>query len=341
VGGSVAVVVVNYRTPELTLGAVASLIAERERVPGLRAVVADGGSGDGSAEALAAAFAEPRFAGWTHFLPLSVNGGFGWANNQAIQWLMQGETPPDYLHLLNPDAEVEPGAVAALAAVLDAEPECGAVGSLLLEEDGTPTGSAFRFPGARSELVRGSRTDALGRLLGVGSLVMRPADLATVGWVTGASVMLRSEALRRTGLFDTGFFLYFEEVELMWRLTRGGWTVRHQPASRVRHLEGASTGVRDASGEMLAPPRPAYWYRSRRRLHALMLGGRGARVADLAWLAGDRLFALRRRLGLARGRVTVAGEAAGVRAGARAFDPPPAPARWDEPPGRPPAWMEG
>src|SRR4051794_29535423 len=81
---NVAVVTVNYRTPQLTKRCIAALSKEREGLPRLRAVVVDGGSADGSADDLAEALAHPAYADWVEFLPLPVNGGFGWANNQAM-----------------------------------------------------------------------------------------------------------------------------------------------------------------------------------------------------------------------------------------------------------------
>ena len=93
--------------------------------------------------------------------------------------------------------------------------------------------------------------------------------------------MLRAEALRETGLFDDGFFLYYEEVELMHRLHGAGWTIRHVPQSRVVHIEGASTGVGAATVE---EPLPAYWYQSRRRYFALVRRP-GRSAVRQPWLA--------------------------------------------------------
>jgi len=337
---NVAVVIVNYRTAELALRSVRALAGERAALPGLRAIVVDGGSGDGSAEAIAAGLADPALAGWATPLPLPINGGFGWANNQAILRLMQGANPPDYIHLLNPDAEVEPGAVRLLADVLDTHPECGAVGSLLLDPDGTPSGSAFRFWTPGRELLRGSGTPALGRLLGIKPVLAN--DQVEVDWATGASVMLRAAALRQSGLFDDGFFLYFEEVELMWRIRAAGWTIRHEPRSRVVHVAGASTQVRYTKGPKLRPRLPAYWYAARRRFLALTQGRTKAALASAAWLAGHGLWTLRRLAGLGGNRTATEAEAADLlRHGVipSREDLTPAPVAWNDPIDRTPTWL--
>ena len=97
-------------------------------------MVVDGASGDELAiEVLTKAIARPPFADWVSFVPLPINGGYGWANNEAICRLMMQPRPPNFIHVLNPDTEMEPGAVAALAQYLECHPRAGAVGSQLVD----------------------------------------------------------------------------------------------------------------------------------------------------------------------------------------------------------------
>jgi N-acetylglucosaminyl-diphospho-decaprenol L-rhamnosyltransferase len=331
----VAVVIVNYRTPELTARCLGALRGERELLPRLRAIVVDGGSGDNSAADLAEVAKGPEYREWVSVLPLPINGGFGWANNQAILTLASGEPPPEFVHLLNPDTEVERGAVANLVEALQAYPRCGAAGSQLLTPDGRTAPSAFPFPSAGHEYVGASLSERLGALFGVGPRVIEPSANGEVDWVTGASVMLRSAALRESGLFDDGFFLYFEEVELMHRMKAADWTVRHVPESRVVHAEGASTGV-DA---IAARPHPDYWYQSRRRYFALTGGRAGVIRANAAWLAGSATAALKAVAGLRAPNSTRTADL--VRNGwwPRREDLLASFAAWGDRPGKPPAWM--
>jgi N-acetylglucosaminyl-diphospho-decaprenol L-rhamnosyltransferase len=311
-------------------------------VPGLRVVLVDGGSGDGSAARMREGLADALFDGWAELLALPINGGFGWANDQAMLRLLQSDQPPAYIHLLNPDSRIEPGAVAALLRALEADPRLAAAGSQLVDPGGGLAGSTFRFPSIRRELVRGAHTPALGRLLGIAPTLIPPGRAAEADWVTGASVMFRAEALRQVGLFDSGFFLYFEEIELMHRLRRAGWQVRHVPESRVLHIGGASTGVNGHDPDLVAR-RPAYWYRSRKRFLTLAYGRAGALLGDLAWLTGHALWTLRRLLGLGR-RVTTAVPHEACDLLAHGILPKPVEARPsitrpDDPPDVPPAWM--
>lgn len=299
---SVAVVIVNYRTPDLVEKCLAALADERALLPTLKALVVDGGSADDSAAELSNYIAADEYRDWASLLPLPINGGFAWANNAAISRLLQLPEPPQFIHVLNPDTEVERGAVHVLADYLAAHPRVGAVGSQLLEPDGSVTGSAFNFPTLRGEISRGARTGLIDRIFRVAPISIEASEAREVDWATGASVMLRAAALREVGLFDEGFFLYHEDTELMWRLRRAGWSVVFEPRSRVRHVGGAATGVhRRTVPDRLEPRKPRYWYRSRARLFALNRGRAIAMLAYAAWLAGHAIWALRRAAGLGRG----------------------------------------
>lgn len=335
---SLAIVIVNYRTADHVVRCLEALAPERALAGPFEVIVVDGGSGDGSAERLAAHCAGEAWRDWVQVLPLAINGGFGWANNQAMLRLLQRPDPPACIHLLNPDTRIVPGAVRRLIEAIGSDARLGAVCSQLLEPDGSLAGSAFRFPSPGGEFVRGCGLARLGRLLRIPPAVVEtggPAD-----WLTGASVLFRSAALRETGLFDDGFFLYFEEVELMHRMGRAGWRLRFVPESRVTHIAGAATGVA-SGGQIALRPFPAYRYEARRRFFVLTRGRAGLIAANLAWLAGRAIALLLRPM---RGR----------RAGdvpqemrmtlrhsfwPRARDARRSIARWDEPPGRTPGWM--
>lgn len=284
----VAAIIVNYRTPQLVVECLEALSTERVAVPGLRAIVVDNASGDDSLEILPTAIASERFADWVEFVPLGVNGGFGWGNNQAILHLLRSGEAPEAFYLLNPDASVEPGALKFLVATLSCNPQAAAVGSQLLNHDGSLCGSAFRFPTVAHEFMRGLGISLVGKMLGIEPILVPYGVSGPVDWVTGASVLLRTEALRECGLFDTGFFLYFEEVELMHRFARHGWTCLHCAESRVKHFAGASTGVVDGRLEGKRVP-PDYVFQSRLRFFALTGGRTKALLANLAWMAGDAI----------------------------------------------------
>ena len=285
---SIAVVIVNFRTAALAIESARAVAATTQGFASLQIIIVDGDSGDGSNQAIADAIARGDCPG--ELLALPVNGGFAFANNQAILKLRDRGTLPDAIALINPDARVRPGAIAAMAALLTREPRAGAVGALLETESGEAQGSAFHDFSAIGEFCRGASIGPISRVLGRAETVISPARAAEVPWVCGAAVLLRIDALRASGLFDDGFFLYFEETELLHRMRKHGWTVWHEPAAAVVHIGGVATQLRDPKTGQMYFSRPAYWYRSRQRYFALV-GGRGKAIAaNLAFLAG-RLIA--------------------------------------------------
>ena len=340
---SVAVIIVNYRTAALTKRCLESIKPEKELLPKLEVVVVDGFSGDGSAKDLAKTIDDPEFRSWVSLLALEVNGGYGWANNQAIVRLLQRPNPPDFVHILNPDSEIDRGAVSALLNYLERHPKVAVVGSQLLEPDGSPAGSAFNFPTLRGEFARGARTAMIDKLLHVPSVALSASEAREVDWVTGASFMFRTEALKQVGLFDEGFFLYHEEVELMWRVRSAGWSIAFEPRSRVRHVGGAATGVHSRKSEArIQQRRPKYWYRSRARMLARTRGRAVALLAYAAWVAGATVWALRRAAGLANKSKSLSHQFHDHLRYAfpRRSDAVPAARPWDDQRSSEPAWMK-
>jgi N-acetylglucosaminyl-diphospho-decaprenol L-rhamnosyltransferase len=323
----IAVVIVNYRTAEMTLAALESLIAERTENPDLHAVVVDNASGDGSAEALMMATAAPPFKDWVTVLPQTTNGGFGWGNNQAVLHLAMENAAPEFVMFLNPDTQVQPGAIAALRAALHAYPGCGVAGAQLTGTDGHVGKSAFRAPSIGREFVRASHAARLGFLFGVKATHID--DQGPADWVSGAAFMVRWATLEAAGLFDDGFFLYFEEIELMARIRAAGWTVRSVTEAYVMHAEGGATGMAGGAGVL-----PLYWHRARRRYFTVMLGKAGADRADRAFQWGAAF-------GKLRGKHAPGMNENLVRMAAAAALPvvPPHIPRIGDTPGAPPAWM--
>jgi N-acetylglucosaminyl-diphospho-decaprenol L-rhamnosyltransferase len=296
VNPGIAVVILNYRTPDLALES-ARAAATSDGISNPQVIIVDGGSGDGSAARMREALQaepDPRIT----LLPLELNGGFAYGNNRAMIWIASQGPLPEYIALINPDARVRPGALRIMADLLERNERAGAVGARLEHEDGGIQGSAFNFPSIRGEFARGAQTGVLEKLLRVPPIEIRPTAAVQVPWVTGAAVMLRTEALRQAGLFDEGFFLYFEETDLMRRIRACGWDIWHEPAARVVHHGGVATQIRDTKTGRQArgKPMPKYWFEARRRYFALAGGSPMALGSAAAWLAGRAIWLARRTL---------------------------------------------
>jgi GT2 family glycosyltransferase len=286
---SCLVVIVNYRTPELVVDCLASLEPELAAVPDVSVTVVDGHSGDDSVARIGDAIAENGWS-WAAVTAAEKNGGFAYGNNVAIRPALASAEPPDCFWLLNPDTIVRPGALRALVSVLEEQPEVGVVGSRLEGQDGTAQTSAFRFFSILGELENGLKLGLATRLL---EEWVVPRPLAERGgrvdWVSGASMLVRREVLDAVGLMDEEYFLFYEEVDLCLRARRAGWATWHEPASRVVHLGGQSTGIDESRPQR----KPGFWFDSRAHYFAKNHGPLYALAADLSLAAGHGLFKLR------------------------------------------------
>lgn len=295
------VVIVNYKTAQLTVACLRSLAPELKSVPQLHVALVDNASGDGAvlSEAIQA-------HGWQDWVTLQVaasNGGFGAGNNVAIKPALTSANPPQYVLLLNSDTEVRPGALRALLEFMDTHPDVGIAGSGVENPDGSVWPIAFRFITPGKQLLSGLRVGLLDRLFS-SKRVARRMDQnqpASVDWVPGCSMIVRREVFEDIGLLDEAYFLYFEEADFCLRARRVGWPCWYVPQARIMHIGGQSTGLVHLGGETLDPATkharlPAYWFESRRHYFVKNFGLTGAIAADLAFGLGYACWRLRRRL---------------------------------------------
>ncbi len=228
---SLDVVIVAYRCRELLRRCLDAVLANPpERA--MTVTVLDNDSGDGTPEMVASDYPDVRlFAN-------DANLGFSAANNIAIR-----ATAGDYVLALNPDTEVTPGALELLCALLDERPEIGICGPALKQADGTPDHAARRsFPTPLSALGHFS---GIGRRRETGALAAYRAPEVEVGpvdAVNGAFMLMRRAALDRVGLFDEGYWMYMEDLDLCYRFAEAGWITWYEPSVSVRHLKAGTSG---------------------------------------------------------------------------------------------------
>ena len=292
---SLLVVIVNYRTPQLTIACLQSLVGEVQQLPHLQVAVVDNHSEDGSVEEIRAAIAQAGWQDWVSVQASGRNGGFAYGNNVAIKPALASQQPPDYVLLLNPDTIVRPGALTALVEFLEQHPDVGIVGSRLEHPDQTPQHSAFRFPTIWSEFDQGLALGLVTKLLS--RWVIAPPIQSTAcptDWVSGASLMVRRAVFDAIGLLDESYFMYFEEVDFCRRALQAGWLCWYVPQSRVVHLVGQSSGVKDP--QRPTKRLPQYWFDSRQRFFRKHYGWLYTALTDALWLLGFSLWRVRRVL---------------------------------------------
>ncbi len=228
---SLDVAIVAYRCEAMLRDCLTSLAAHTPTEP-ISVHVVDNASGDGTADMVEAEFADVKLT------RASGNLGFAAATNLAIR---AGRAP--HVLVLNPDTRVTAGALDALLALMEREPGVGVCGPRLELPDGSFDHAARRgFPTPLS---------ALGHFTGVGRrresgplAAYRAPDVESgpVDAVNGACMLLRRSALEEVGLFDEGYWMYMEDLDLCYRFREAGWATWYEPAVTVVHVKAGTSG---------------------------------------------------------------------------------------------------
>ena len=219
-----SVVIVNYNVRELLSECIKSVNTALTGIDGDIYVV-DNNSSDGSVDYIRDHFPD------VHVIANSDNQGFAHANNQAIR-----QTNSDYVLLLNPDTVVFEGTLRGCVDFMDAHPQCGGVGVRMLTREGTVA------PESRRAIP--TPWVAFLKMLGF----TRKYYMSHLPWdkpgqievISGAFCMLRHMALDQIGLLDEDFFMYGEDIDLSYRLLKGGWENWFLPYDII-HYKGEST----------------------------------------------------------------------------------------------------
>jgi len=297
-GAGLLVVIVNYRVGPLVVNCLESLAREVASHPGVRAIVVDNASGDGSDEEIETAIADRGWSGWAAVRRSPVNGGFAYGNNLAIRRALAapadgGRTAaPEFFWLLNPDTIVRPGAVAAILSFFHRHDAAGVIGTAIDDDRGARWPFAFRFHSILGEIESSSRSRLVGRLLARHSVLRQMGDdPERVDALSGASIVVRRAVFDSAGLLDENYFLYYEETDFFHLVARAGWQCWYVPAAVVVHISGQSTGLtaRDSAQRRV----PNYWFASRRRYLVRNYGRLHAVATDLIAISGLCCWRLR------------------------------------------------
>jgi len=254
----VATVVLNFNGVEDTLACLESLLA-MQPAPGEIHVV-DNASDDDSVRRIRAAYPTVR---------VSVNRtnlGFGAGLNPLLEALLSDGA--EWIWLLNNDTQVASDALIQLLEHASARPDTGAVGARIL--DMHPPHAVQTWGGGRIEWWRGSSRH----------FTTETVD-GKLDYITGASMLLRTAALRQVGLFDPRFFLYWEDADLCLRLRAAGWKLTVAAEAGVYHRLSGTTVAASAGKDELINASAVRFFRK----HALLGGwpaiviGTSARIA--------------------------------------------------------------
>jgi GT2 family glycosyltransferase len=221
------IVIVAWNTRELLRRCLQSLenvsVELRSQV-----IVVDNASSDGTVEMVRDGFP------WVELIASDRNLGFGAANNLAFS-----RAKGEHVLLLNPDTEVRAGAIETVVEYLRSHPDVGAVGTTLLNPDGTLQPSCHSFYSFFDSLKHNRLMERVTDRWKV-SAAQRGAHPSDVDWMIGACLLVRGETLRAMNGFDPAFFLYAEEIDLEYRIRKAGLRVVFVPSPGVVHYGGQS-----------------------------------------------------------------------------------------------------
>lgn len=210
----------------------------------LHIVIVDNGSTDQSEYELRRRFPEMAI------LQTGLNLGYAGGNNVGIRYAL--EKGADYIWLLNNDTVVDTDALVELISIAEISPDVGVVGSKILLY---MKRNYIWFAGG---FWKGNKLFPSHR--GEGERDMGQYDsVSEVDYISGCSLLFRSDVVSEVGYLDEGYFLYWEDTDWCARILNAGWKVMYAPKSRVYHKVSASSKTL-AGKQIRYFVRNAFWF---------------------------------------------------------------------------------
>ena len=223
-----SVVIVSYNVRELLTACIDSVVKAAEGID-TEVFVVDNKSVDDTIEVIS------RDYPWVHLINNKENLGFSKANNIAIR-----QAEGEYVLLLNPDTVVAEGTLRGAIEFMDLHPEAGGAGVRMHDADGTLAPESRRAVPTPMVAAR--------KMLGF----TKRYYMSYLSWdepgqievISGAFMLLRRKAIDQVGMLDEDFFMYGEDIDLSYRLLKGGWQNWYLPLDII-HYKGQSTQKSD------------------------------------------------------------------------------------------------
>jgi GT2 family glycosyltransferase len=230
----IAVIIVNYNVEFFLEQCLNSVQKALENVSG-QVFVIDNNSIDGSVEMVERKF--PQF----NLIANKDNKGFSKANNQGILL-----ADAEYILLLNPDTVVEEDTFSKVIEYMDAHPKTGGLGVRMLDGKGQFLPESKR--GLPSPAVAFYKIFGLSKLFPKSKKFgqyhaghLSEFETNEIDILSGAFMLMRKEAIDKVGLLDEAFFMYGEDIDLSYRIQKGGYNNVYFPETRIIHYKGEST----------------------------------------------------------------------------------------------------
>ena len=227
----VSIILVNYNSTRLILNCLDSI--EKKTTVSYEILIVDNCSNENIDDLLI------RESNNVHILKSKENLGFGKANNLALP-LAKGRN----VLFLNPDTILMNSAIVQMTSFLDNNVNVGACGGNLYDSMSCPTRSFKRyFPSVCWELCSTFSYSVVERIFyGKNRFFNNTDKPINVAYIVGADLMVKREVLNQLKVcFNPLFFMYYEEIELCYRIHKLGYQLINVPAAKIQHLEGKST----------------------------------------------------------------------------------------------------
>jgi GT2 family glycosyltransferase len=220
---TLSIIIVSFNTEKLTVRCIQSIVKHKPSFA-YEIVVVDNGSSDGSVEGIK----KLKLANLT-LITSQTNLGFSKANNKGIK-AAQGE----YILLLNSDTEIIDTSLEELVAFAREHQDAGVVAPQLLNKDKTVQASIFRLP---------TIWRAVSQYIFKNKGILSKYSLSftqVVESVVGAAFLITPKALKKVGMLDEKYFMYFEDLDYCKKVNEAGLFVYYFPDTHVIHIHGAS-----------------------------------------------------------------------------------------------------
>ncbi len=229
-----SIIIVNYNVAHFLEQALLSVFKALKNVEA-EVFVVDNNSVDHSLEMVATKFPQ------VHLIANKENVGFARANNQAIR-----QSTGEYVLLLNPDTVVEEDTFEKCLAFMDATPDAGGLGVKMVNGQGEFLPESKRgipFPAVAFYKLFGlSKLFPNSHKFGSYHLTYLDNDeIHSVEVLSGAFMLMRRKTLDEVGLLDEDYFMYGEDIDLSYRILKGGYKNYYFPKTRIIHYKGEST----------------------------------------------------------------------------------------------------
>ena len=231
----VSIVIVNYNVKDLVDNCISSIYKANTENHSLEVFLVDNNSIDGSAQ-----FIREKYSG-VEVIENEENVGFSKANNVALR-----KASGKYILILNPDTILEEGTYSRMIRFCEENPDAGAVTSKLILANGQLDSACKRsFPTPSVAIPRMLGLSKLfpnSRLFGRYNLTYLDENKThVVDAICGAFMFIPKTALDKAGLFDEDYFMYGEDLDLCFRITKSGYRIYYYPDVTTIHLKGSST----------------------------------------------------------------------------------------------------